>query len=131
MSALEGVIHVLHGENYFFNFVGRKGLGLFETMAEFSAEGFAANELLIAAHDEGRRSNVGGPGGGIGARSIELAFRIIRRVDVDEFYVPIGISAGGGNEKVRRDGADDGDIFLEDVGLIGEDVVARRGETLI
>ncbi len=52
MTALESVIHVLHGEVDFFNLVGSERLGLFETVAEFSAEGFAVVAIGVERTDE-------------------------------------------------------------------------------
>ncbi len=89
MAAAEGVVDVLHGEVEFFDFVGSERLGLFETVTEFSAEGFAANQLLIAAHGEGWGWNVFSGLVAVFGASVLIAVGIIRRIDVDQLDVPV------------------------------------------
>src|SRR5262245_39342258 len=49
VTRAEGVGDVGHGEGDAIRFAGLEGDGLFEALAEFTAEGFAAYQLLIAA----------------------------------------------------------------------------------
>ena len=60
--------------------VGSERLGFFEAVTEFSAEGLAAHELLVATHFNLR---------GIGVGIVE-----VRGVDIDEFYDEVGVRSG-------------------------------------
>src|ERR1035438_6004161 len=107
------MVDVLHGEINFLDFPGREGFGLFETVAELPPERLAAHKLLIATHRERGWRNIGSRlvfvfGFGL----IELAVGIVGGIDVDHFYVPVGIRSRRRNEKPGGDGWGAGQSIL-------------------
>src|SRR3984957_18033791 len=99
MSAAEGVVHVLKGRVDFFYFSRREGFGLLKAVAEFAAEGFAANELLISGHGECGRADVGAAAAVFGVRGVKFAVGIIVGIHIDQLHVEIGVGFSGRNEK--------------------------------
>ena len=105
---------------------GVSGFRLLPAVAELGAHGLAAQQLLVAAHVQRRRIEhalVGPPG----------IFRvgIVFRIDVDQLHVEVGVGAGAGDLELRRDGAGDGDVFGQHVGLVDQHVGPVAGEALV
>src|ERR1700727_616164 len=65
-------------------------------------------------------------GGGVGCRIGK-----VHRVDVDHFYIEVGVGAGGRTPEMGRDGARDGKVFLKRGGLVDEHVAAAGEEALV
>ena len=87
MAVAEGVVDVGQIEIERGGLIGDERFRLFELVAEFSAEGFAANQLLVAAHFEVFR--------------VWIRIGIVHRVNVDQFHIEIGICAGSGDRQMR------------------------------
>ena len=92
MAAAEGVEEIGHGEVDFGLLARRQRLGLLPTIAELGAEGFAAQQLLIAAHVQRRRVQ-----NALVAAARVLRVGIVFRINVDQLDVEIGVRAGTGD----------------------------------
>src|SRR5713226_9511419 len=100
MTTAESVVDVLHGELNFLYFAGRERLRLFKTMAEFSAKGFAAHQLLVSRHGKrGWRNIAAGLTFVLWPTLVELAVGVVGRIHVNEFHVPIGVCSCRRNEE--------------------------------
>ena len=132
MSATEGVVDILNRVVDLFHFARREGFRLFEAVAELSTERFSADELLISGHHERWCAHVFARLVAVfRTRRVLLAVGEVRRVDVDQLHVEIGIGAAGRNEKFRRDWSRDGDIFGQHWRLINQHVGAAPREALV
>src|SRR5437016_9462150 len=81
MTASEGVIGIRQDPFDLRHFSRFKRLGLREAVAELAPHGFAADQLLIAAH--------------LNARCVRSGVWIIAGINVDQFDDPIRVGAGG------------------------------------
>ena len=117
MAATEGVVDIGHHPLHLFHLARSEGFGLGKAVAEPAAHGFAAHQLLIAAHVD--------PGG------IRLGIGIIFGIDIDQLDHPVGIGAAGGDEEGGGERAGEGHVGIEHIGLVGEHVGAGGGEALI
>ncbi len=114
MPAAEGVVDVLDGEVYLFDLAGRKRFRFFETVAELSTKRFTADQLLIPAHGERKRRNIGsGLVSILRFGSVEFAVRIVRRIHVNQFHIPVRIAAGRRHKQSWRDRPRDCHILLQ------------------
>ncbi len=110
-----------------FDLSGCEGLRSFLADSEFASHGFAPDELLITA-EQVRWCE------GIGAASMRCGGarrREVLRVDVDELHVKVGVGAAGGDVQLRAQRSGKRDVLGEGVGLVDEDVRARRGVALV
>src|SRR5205085_2102851 len=102
MATAEGVVHVRHCEVDLLNLAGSECLRLFETVSKFPPERLAAHQLLVSAHGERWWWNVGRRLVRVfWLHLVQFAIRIIRRIHIDQFHIPIGVSARSRNEKPR------------------------------
>jgi len=78
-------------------FAGDEGLGLLPAVAEFRPEGFTAQQLLVAAHVEGRCIE-----DSFVAVERVVGVGIVVRVDVDELDIEVGVGGGADDLEPRR-----------------------------
>ncbi len=105
---------------------GDERLGLLPAVTELGAEGFPAQQLLVAAHVQGRRIE-----DALVAVERVVGVGIVLRINVDELDVEIGVGAGAGDLELRRDGTGDGHILFKRIGLIDQHVGPVAGEALV
>ena len=96
---------------------GRERFRLLKAVAESAAHDIAADQLLIAAHAHAGRVRIG-----VG---------VIVGIDVDQLDDPVRVGAGRGDVQVGDDRPRQGDVLLQNVGLVNEDVRPARGEALV
>ena len=101
MAAAESVEEIGHGEVDVRFLARRQWLGLLPALAELCAEGFAAQQLLVAAHVQWRRIH------DALVAVLRAPVGIIVRVNVDQLHVEIGVRAGARDLEMRRDRAGD------------------------
>src|SRR5438132_10934718 len=95
VAATKHVIYIGHREVHGFNASRRKRLGLLEALPKLSAKGPPAHELLIPREPHHRRADVRpSPRPALGC-----GIAPVRRIDIDQFHHPVGISPGRRNEE--------------------------------
>src|SRR6202167_569333 len=112
--------------------VGIKRHGLFETLAELTAERLTANQFLVSAHRRRvhrSRPRSSRPRGD--RRRWIVIVRIVAREHVDYFHIKIGIRPGRGHLQVHLNGSEHRHVMVQRFGLEYQHIGTRGGEPLI
>src|ERR1700676_3080244 len=108
------MVHILHVESDLFHLARSKRFRLFETVTELPAEWLPTHQLLVSAHVERWRRHVRPRLVFLLRFSlIKLAVRIVRRINIEQLHIPIGIGSAGRHKKSREDRSRNGHIFLQ------------------
>ncbi len=117
VALAEGVGDIGELEGDFGHFSGHKGLGFFETIAEFPPDDVPADEPLVVAHPD--------------VQGIVLGVRRVPGVDVDDFDHPVGVCPGRRDVKFCGDGPGDLHIFGERIAGVDQNVGPGGGKPLV
>ena len=102
MSFLEAVIVAVQVDCILVDLIGWNGRRVFKALAKAATENLIGDHQLVSSH--------------------RLVVGEVLRINVDQFYHPIAVRAGGRSEEVRHDISADYQVVFEYIALPTDDV---------